>query len=446
MQVIKRTLLLLVTTLSLGAGAQEMTLAECIQMGVERNLQLRNSSIDVAKGETQITQSRAKLLPTVNGSFQVTGYLKNPVQVSGGTLIDMDFPDPQQWQKVHTMPIGSSLMVTAQAPIYNKSIKAAVEAARVVKELNLLGVDKAREQLIVQIAKTYFAAQAYRELEILFQADINRMTTLHGITKSLYEQGVILEIDYTRIGINITNLEAQLNSCRTAHLQQLNTLRFLLDMRAEDNIEVERMKDGLFRVDSHDMSLQLPDLKLADTQINLIDKQKQLTKSGYLPSIGAFMQVGFLGYQKSLGDLFIKYNNRQFGMAAIGVSVSIPIFDGRDRSLKLKQYNYDTEKAVNNRMLLQSNLEREHKNTLLQLTQNEKVYAAQTANCKHALEVYQITELRYREGITPMSDLLQDDMRLITAEQELVTAHLQYNLALVGLLTLEGQLDILNNY
>lgn len=443
---IKRTLLLLVATLSLHAFAQEMTLAECIQVGIERNLQLRNNRIDVAKGEMQISQSRAMLLPTVNGTFQVTGYLKNPVQVSGGTLIDMDYPDPLQWQKVHTMPIGSTLAVTAQAPLYNKSIFAAIEAAKVIKELNLLSVDKAREQLIVQIAQTYFGAQAYRELEILFEADINRMKTLHAITKSMYEQGVILEIDYTRIGINITNLEAQRNSCHTAHIQQLNTLRFLLDMKAEDPIEVERMRDDLFRINAQSMSPLLPDLQLADTQITLIDKQKRLTKAGYLPSVGAFVQGGFLGYQERLGDLFTKFNKRQFGMAAIGVSVSIPIFDGRDRSFKLKQYDYDAEKAVNNRQLLQSNLEREHNNSLLQLNQNEQIFTTQTANRKQAFDVYQITELRYREGITPMSDLLQDDMRLITAEQEIVTAHLQYNLALVGLLRLEGQLDLLNKF
>ena len=194
------------------------------------------------------------------------------------------------------------------------------------------------------------------------------------------------------------------------------------------------------------MSLMLPDLQLADTQITLIDKQKRVTRAGYLPSVGAFVQGGFLGYQEKLGDLFTKFDKRQFGMAAIGVSVSIPIFDGRERRLKLKQYDYDAVKAVNSRQMLQSNLEREHNNSRLQLSQNEQIFATQTANHTQAMEVYQVTELRYREGIASMTELLQDDMRLIASEQEIVTAHLQYNLALVGLLRLEGRLDMLNNY
>ena len=85
-------------------SAQTMTLDECIRMGIERNLQLAEKRIDIQKGETQIRQSRAMLLPQVNGSLQVIDYLKNPVQVSSSTLLGMDFPDPQQWGKVARCP------------------------------------------------------------------------------------------------------------------------------------------------------------------------------------------------------------------------------------------------------------------------------------------------------------------------------------------------------
>ena len=104
-------LALVAWTMATVAQAQTMTLGECIHMGIERNLQLQSQRIDIRKGETQISQSRAMLLPQVNGSLQVIDYLKNPVQVSGGTLIGMDFPDPINWQKVHSMPYSSQAML-----------------------------------------------------------------------------------------------------------------------------------------------------------------------------------------------------------------------------------------------------------------------------------------------------------------------------------------------
>lgn len=83
--------------------AQTMTLGECIRMGVERNLQLQSQRIDINKGETQIRQSRALLLPQVNGSLQVIDYVKHPVQVSNSVYLNMDFPDEPQWLRVRTM-------------------------------------------------------------------------------------------------------------------------------------------------------------------------------------------------------------------------------------------------------------------------------------------------------------------------------------------------------
>jgi hypothetical protein len=48
-------------------------------------------------------------------------------------------------------------------PLYNQSILSAIDAAKVVKQLHELAYEKAVETLTVQIAKTYYAAQAFKE-------------------------------------------------------------------------------------------------------------------------------------------------------------------------------------------------------------------------------------------------------------------------------------------
>lgn len=425
------------------SSAQTMTLGECIRMGIERNLQLRNSRTDIQKGETQIRQSRAMLLPQVNGSLQVIDYLKNPVQVSGGTLIGMDFPAPINWQKVHSMPFSSQAMLQAQVPLYNQSILSAIDAAKVVKQLHELAYEKAAETLTVQIAKTYYAAQACKEQRLLLDEDVKRMTELADIAKAMHSQGVILETDYTRISINITNLETMRKQYQMVYDQQLNTLRFLLDMEATDAIDVERMEAGLRPVPSQGLSGALPDQLLLDAQHTLTEKQIKLTRAGYLPSIGLFGQAGYLGYQEKFGDFFSKFNNRQFGMAAVGLQVNIPIFDASEKRLKIRQYRYDAEKLKTNRQLLDASLQKDYTNATLQLTQNEQIYTTQSQNREQAQRVYDLTARRYKQGVASMTELLQDDMRLISSEQDMVNAHLQYNLALIDCLRLENNLDAL---
>ena len=420
-----------------------MRLGECIDMGVERNLQVRGKRLNIIKGETQIKQSRAMLLPQVNGTLQVLDYLKDPVQVSNSTLIDMDFPDNPQWGKVRPMQYSSQAMLHAQVPLYNQSILAAIQASKVVKELYTLDYEKALETLTVQIAKTYYAAQACKEQRLLLDEDVERMTELSNITRALFDQGVILETDYTRIKINITNLETQRAQYQMIYEQQLNTLRFLLDLDASDPIDVERMAPQLRSIPSVGLSSSLPDQQLLDTQIKLTEKQIKLTRAGYLPSIGLFGQTGYMGYQEKFGDFFKKFNNRQFGMAAVGVQVSIPIFDASDKRLKIRQFEYDAKKLQNDRNMLDANISKEYMNASLQLTQNEQIYSTQSKNREQARSVYDLTALRYKEGVSSMTELLQDDMRLISSEQDMVNAHLQYNLALIDYLRLENNLDAL---
>ena len=423
--------------------AQTLSLGECINIGIERNLQLQASRIDINKGETQIKQSRALLLPQVNGTLQLIDYVKNPVQVSGGTLIDMEFPETINWQKVHSMQYNSQAMLTAQMPLYNQSILAAIDAAKTVKELYTLAYDKARETLTVQIAKVYYAAQACKEQRLLLDEDVKRMMELRDITKALLDQGVILETDYTRICINITNLETQRAQYQMVYDQQLNTLRFLLDYDAKDAIDVVRMDAELNRIPSRGISAHLPDQMLLDAQRTLTEKQIKLTKAGYLPSIGLFGQTGYLGYQDKFKDFFKHFNNRQFGMAAVGVQVNIPIYDAGDKRLRIRQYRYDAEKLTTNRKLLDASLSKDYLNASLQLTQNEQIFATQSQNRQQAKSVYDLTALRYKEGVSSMTELLQDDMRLISSEQDMVNAHLQYNLALIDYLRLEDNLNVL---
>ena len=442
MKTVKRILCAsLVWVVAMSVCAQGTPLSECIRIGVERNLLVRASRIDISKGETMISQSRAMLLPQINGTLQLTDYLKDPVQVSNSTLINMDFPDDPQWARVRTMQYSSQAMLQLRMPIYNQSIYTAIDAAKTVKELHTLVYDKAVETLTVQIAKAYYSAQAAKEQHLLLNEDVTRMTELASIANAMLRQGVILETDYNRVSINITNLETMSAMYRMVYNQQLNILRFLLDLDAQAEIDVERMDSTLHSRPLQGLSINLPEQRILDTQKLLTQKQIRQIRAGYLPSVGLFGQTGYMGYQEKFGDFFKKFDNRQFGMAAIGVQVSIPIFDANEKRLKIRQYKYDADRIKTNRQLLDASLSKDYANTVLQLTQNEQIYTTQSKNLQQAQRVYDLTTRRYKEGVASMTELLQDDMRLINSQQEMVNAHLQYNLALIDFLRLENNLN-----
>lgn len=100
--------------------------------------------------------------------------------------------------------------------------------------------------------------------------------------------------------------------------------------------------------------------------------------------------------------------------------------------------------AENKKAELLKHLEQSYANVTLQLNHNVEVLQTQTENYRQAKEVYQVTEEKYKEGVTSMTELLQDEMRLRTAQSACVQAQSQCLLAQLELLKLSGHLNDLS--
>ena len=437
--------LLLMAMLPLTAQTTERGLKECIRMGIERNLGLKNARIGIEAGRTTVSQARANLLPQVNGTLQAGDYLKRPVNVTTSTLLGADFPDTPTWGKVRSMPLTAQGAIQVGVPLYNATIYAAINAAKVVESLNRTAYEKARLDLAVQIAHVYFMAQATLENRYLLDENIERMDSLCRITEALYHSGVVLEIDYTRVDINRKNLIAQRDQVVMLYGQQMNLMRFLLNLDATEPIDVVRMPQDITKLPIGGLNEQLPELQLIDQKLTLLDKQIRQTRAGYLPSVMLAGQVGYMGFQERFGDFFKGSESNWFGNAYVGLNVTIPIFDANKRKLQIRQYRHEQEQARNNRLLQYDQLREQYDNAVLQIAQTERMFMTQRENLRQSTDVYGVTEIKYKEGVSSMTELLQDEMRLREAQGNLVSAHYQFNKSQVDLLRLSGNLDEIIN-
>lgn len=422
------------------------TLKECIALGIENNLTLDNGRIDVNKGNTGISQSRSRLLPMLDGVFQFTDYFKKPVNVTTGTLLGNDFPDDPTWQVIQSTQYNVNAGVQLSMPIYNQTVFAAIDVAKTVEKLNRLSFEKASDDLIVQISKVYYLAQMSLGQQHLIEENIIRMNELCEITDALYQQGVVLEVDVTHVRINLKNLEVQKNQYLTLYEQQLNMLRFLMDISPETPLAVTYMPEFIEPIQTNGVSDELPELRLADKQIELIEKRIKTVKAGYIPTVSLFGQIGATGYQEKFHHFFHSRESSQnwFGNYYLGFTVRIPIFDGNAKKLQIRQYKYDAQQAENRKMLQQKQLGENYANSMLQLRLNLEMFHTQTDSYRQAEDVYNVTEEKYKEGVSSMTELLQDEMRLRETQAACIQAHFQFNLAQLDLLKLSGNLTQLS--
>lgn len=439
-------LLLLAAFLTAGvaAMAQTASIDSCIAVAVTRNLSLRRAALTVERCRTAVELARSRRLPVVNAAAGMTGYMLNPVNVTTGTLLGNDFPDDPTWQTIKSMPYNATVGAVATLPLYDLTIRAATEVATTLCTLHSLSYDKAREEVAVQVARTYRLAQASKGQVALLEENITRMRQLCDITEAMVRGGVAMDVDLSRANVLLQNLLTERDRHATLHRQQLNLLRLLLNVPEDTPLEVDDMSRDYLSPTPRGMSDRLPELLLPAMQKEAAERNIALVSAAYRPTVALTGYLGAIGYQEHIDDFVHGHaaHANWFGNSFLSVSLKMPLYDGRRKALQIRQYRYEAEQAATGMEQQRRQSLTAYDNALLQLGHDEAQLRAQENNRRQAREVYEVAEVQYREGVLSMALLLQDEMRLRQAEQAALQALTQCMLTQVELRRLEGILVV----
>ena len=216
------------------AGAQEvLSLSQCLKTGIENNLGLQAQQNEVRKGKHAISENRAKLLPQINAVASFNDNFNPPVSVTDGSA----YGNPYNVTK--TLQYNASAGLQLQMPLYNQTAYTAVDIARTLDNINRLTYEKAREDLILQIAKMYYLGQSTAEQIGIVRENIDRLRELRDITHAFYDNGMAMEVDLKRVNINLENMQVQYDNAQAMLTQQLNLLKYVMDYPADADIALE---------------------------------------------------------------------------------------------------------------------------------------------------------------------------------------------------------------
>lgn len=437
----KRLLLTFAVTCSLfPLKAQEvLTLEQCLKTGIENNLSLETKRNDILKGKHTLSENRAKLLPQINAIASFNDNFNPPVSVTDGSA----YGNP--YNVTHTLQYNASAGLQLQMPLYNQTVYTALSIARTMDEINGLSYEKAREDLMMQIAQMYYLGQSTSEQIAIVKENIRRLEELRDITTAFFDNGMAMEVDVKRVNINLENLQVQYNNAVSMLTQQLNLLKYVMDYPAEKEIALTPVDtEHITPVALSGLSENLSELQLLRQQGTLAEKQQKMISQGYLPSLsltGNFMYSAFT--DKAKNWFHSGPSNHWYNSSGIGLTLRIPVFDGFDKRSKLRKARIDTENVRLTYENTRKNLQTQYLNATNELMNSQRNFTKQKDNYLLAEDVYEVTSDRYREGIASMTEVLQDEMRMSEAQNNYVTAHYNYRMTNLSLLKLTGNLETL---
>ena len=449
-RIILSTLLILAGSTILFAqenNTVSLSLRQCVQIAVEENINITTARIDKEKSQYKKAEAISAIIPKMNMGANFQDNLMLPTTMLPGEIVG---------QPGTTIPVrmGSNFVTNTSVSLnwvlYNQTAITAIQLAKKVTEFNDLSIEKVSEELAVEVAKLYFLTLTTSQQKDLVEENITRTKRIQDITKIMVDNGMGKQVDYDRVSINLENLYTQLSNIEAGLEQQHNLLKYMLNMP---------LHTTLILTDSSEMQLihTLPDnqmdfskhidIRMLELQQILNRWNKKMVNSGYVPSLAFTGQYAVQGMRQEFKNYFNNSpENLWQNSSYIALSLSIPVFDGLEKRAKSQQSKMD---YLRTEALLYDKKEKftiDYQNALNNYQNNRTNVARQQQNIALAERVYEETALRYREGLSTMSSLLQDEMSLNSAQVNYLTALYHYKEAEIKIMGLNGEIrGLINN-
>lgn len=419
--------------------AQEtLTLSQCLQMAVDNNLSLQRNRNEIIKGKHSLSENQSKLLPQINAVAQLNDNFTPPVSVTDGSAYG------KPYNVTKTLQYNASAGLQLQMPLYNQMVLTAVDIAKTVDKLNQLSYEKAREDLILQTAKMYYMAQNTLEQIRLVNDNITRLKSLRDITQAFYDNQMSLEVDVKRVNFNIENLTVQRDNAIAMLEQQYTMLKYVIDYPAEKEIKVSDVNPGQIETVAADgLNTGLYELQLLEQKKVLAKQQTKLAKDGYLPSLSLTGSLMYSAFTDKIEHWWHSgESNHWYGSNGLGIQLRVPVFDGFDKRSKIRKAKVEEENARIGYEDALKGLEAKYMNAVSEVNNSQRNYKKQWDNYKLAEDVYNVTADQYKEDVSSMTAVLQDEMRMSEAMNNYLNAYYSYKVANLSLLKLTGKLEL----
>jgi len=422
----------------------KLSLRDCVKQAVEKNVSVQAAKIDKEIGKEKKNEASASLYPKIDLKTNFTDNVKLQKIMMDGALVGA--PGTQVGFTMGSTYSATEVLSISQV-IYNQTAITALKLARKANETYDLNIRKSKEEVGVQVAKMYALALTTIEQQKLIESNIDRSERLKKITGVTIEAGTGKQIDMDRVNVNLENMYTQLSNTKAAYEQQMNTIKYLLQLPLDTPVE---LTDTVGAELLSAQPILMNDFS-SNVKIQLLESQKQINSlnkkyinAGYLPSLSLSGQAAYQGQQNKFSTYFKdNSDNKWYSYANFTVTLSIPIFDGFERRSKARQAEMDYRKTALTLNDTKESLSMDYRNALNTYNNNKTNVKRQKQNLSLAEKVFQETSLRFKEGMATMSNLLQDENSLNNAQDGYLTALYNFKDSELKIMSLNGEINSL---
>lgn len=361
-------------------------LRRCVEYAIRNSISVRQTELEALSAEVNLRQSEQQRIPTITGNL-------NHGFSFGRTL------DRTTNIFVSRSAMFEQVSLQSNALLYNfRSLTYQIDANRLTAEAARVNVDKARNDIALNVANQYLRALLSHEQVELSRIVLRQTRAQLANTRKLVEAGTLPELNAAELEATEARDSATLVQTRAQFQLDILALKNLLTLPADAPFEIEIPAVGTIPVENileqdpeaiyHLALTNQPQIRGNALRAVAAERQLKATLSRRLPSVNAFAQLNsnfnqFLqktsGYtltgeaqtgayvksgttvlpvyspqfsmqttRKSFGELWNGYGKQlqdQFGQG-LGLNISVPILNGGQNRANVERARIDVRRQA----------------------------------------------------------------------------------------------------
>src|SRR6187551_473963 len=319
--------------------------------------------------------------------------------------------------------------------IFNRDVVLASSTVSTVKLQAEQNVNRSKIDVVVNVTKAFYDVLATSQQIKVNEESIVRLQRSLKDALSRYNSGVADKTDYKRATILLGNAQASLKSTQELLKYKEEYLKTLMGYPTSYELPIQydtlQMENEIMidTLESMNYSSNI-DYQILNTQKELQEANLKYSKWAFIPSLTAVGNYNLNFQNNAFRELF----DKRFPYSYVGLTLSVPIFQGGKRIAKIREQKYASERLDISTDNLEHNLTTEYTRALASYKSNLENYQTQKENALFAKEVYDIIQLQYRNGVRAYLDVT-------LAESDLRTTRINYFNALYSVLA--SKMDVL---
>ena len=420
----------------------EISLQKAMDLGIQNRLDLKNQQLQMEIAQNETKKLGSKNLPQITGTadFRYWTTLQTNI-LPGSALATPAFPYPQDRVIQFGLPYNNNIGVNLKQNIYDPSNQADRKISRVNTETQKLLLEESVTNIKLVIAQAYCNVLLTQEKHAMSKTNWHRNNLNFAYAKEKSDNKNLIKSDLDRAALNLQNAEISLqkdsSNMELSKYYLLNQLGMNLDKKLVLTDKLEVVEKDPAPTPEAEPNLQRVEIKREKNSISFAEINIKKQQYGHLPSVFLY---GNYTYQQLSRDFKFFDGNTWYPYNYIGLQVNVPIFDGFLKSRTRSEFLLKKKVSENTIEKLKMDIRYELQSSFAALTNAYANMQYAKANYMQAQDLMQVYQLRFQEGASLYSEVLNTLYSLQTAQNNLMNAYYDYLVSKLNWQKAKGEL------